>query len=96
MHEEEGDQVFFAGTGLSMAGAWLVKLRSTSSINFDAVFADTQPSFIACSIAPFSALLSRARATRNSSERRSWLSSRMESIAVFALSSLASSSLRSC
>lgn len=88
--------MFFGGTGLSMAGTWLVKLRSTSSINFDAVLADTQPSCIACSIAPFSALLSRARATRNSSERRSWLSPRMDSIAVFAVSNLASSSLRSC
>jgi hypothetical protein len=29
--------VFFGGTGLSIAGAWLVKLRSTSSINPDAV-----------------------------------------------------------
>jgi len=59
--------------GGSVAG----QIEVNSSINFDAVFADTQPSFIACSIAPFSALSSRARATRNSSEsgpgyRREW------------------------
>jgi hypothetical protein len=47
----------------SRCGPFSVGIRPTSSIILDAVPADTQPSCIACSIAPFSAPLSRARAT---------------------------------
>lgn len=62
--QKEGTHQALSEDGMpSLCGPFSVGIRATSSIILDAVAADIQPSCNACSIAPFSAPLSRARAT---------------------------------